>query len=126
LFCHIRVKIVWHVLGAILQNIIMQIGNWLISAKGIEYTGDGANTFLIESSTLTKTIQEDKSDPVMYEWIVLATDEDWLEEDDLYDLNFAFVYAAAQNKSKFDYQIFDETLNYQYLQFEEDEEDDTV
>ncbi|RYF50078.1 MAG: hypothetical protein EOO38_06510 [Cytophagaceae bacterium] len=102
----------------------MQIGNWVISPKGIEYIGGGANTFFIDSTTITKTVQEDKADPVMYEWIVKATEEDWLEEDDLYDLNFAFVYAAASTNAAFDYAIFDETLNYQYLQFEEEEEDE--
>lgn len=101
----------------------MQIGSWKISAKGIEYIGGGANTFFIDIATLTKTIQEDKADPVMYEWIVLATEEDWLEEDDLYDLNFAFVYAAASSNAKFEYGIFDETLNYQYLQFEDAEDE---
>jgi hypothetical protein len=55
---------------------------------------------------------------------MLATDEDWLAQDDLYDLNYAFVYAIARFNLDFDYEIFDATLETQFEQFDlEDEED---
>ena len=59
------------------------------------------------------------SPPFFYNWILLATEEEWLTQDDLYDLNFAFVYAAALWGHEFSYETFDATLEEQYDQFEE-------
>jgi hypothetical protein len=52
---------------------------------------------------------------------LLATDEDWLTENDLVDLNFAFVYAVAKFGLDFKYQVFDATLDYQFELFEDEE-----
>ncbi len=57
-------------------------------------------------------------------WIFVATDEDWLTENDLYDLNFAFVYAIAKFNLDFDYEIFDHTLERQYELFEDEDDED--
>jgi hypothetical protein len=101
----------------------MEFGNWLLTEKGIEWKGNGINRFVIEKSTLTDTINGDDDEISMYKWIALATEEDWLTEDDLYDLNFVFVYAAAKFGAAFDYQVFDETLNFQYMMLEEEEDE---
>ncbi|MBD0368406.1 MAG: hypothetical protein ICV53_20170, partial [Flavisolibacter sp.] len=43
---------------------------------------------------------------------------------DLYDLNFAFVYAIAKFGLEFNYEVFDATLAEQYNQFEEEDNED--
>ncbi|HTE24720.1 hypothetical protein [Flavitalea sp.] len=102
----------------------MKIGNWEVNGSAIEWKGSGRNRFVIEKKSLTEKIETDDENLSLYKWIVLATDEEWLTEDDLYDLNFAFVYAAAEGKAGFDYQMFDETLSYQYNQLEEEDDED--
>jgi hypothetical protein len=116
----------WHALGAKFRNNIMKIGNWEVTDKGIEWKGDGLNRFVIDKQTITETVEADDRNAMFYKWILLATEEDWLAEDDLYDLNFAFVYATAANGADFNYEIFDETLSYQYSQLDDegDEDDD--
>ncbi|RYF94050.1 MAG: hypothetical protein EOO00_05715 [Chitinophagaceae bacterium] len=99
----------------------MKIGSWEVTQNGIEWKGSGLNRFVIDKKGLTEEIETDDENLSLYKWIVLATEEDWLTEDDLYDLNFAFVYAAAQWGATFDYQMFDETLSYQYSQLEDEE-----
>ncbi len=54
----------------------------------------------------------------------MATNEGWLTQNDLYDLSFAFVYAVAQFKLDFNYEIFDATLADQFEQFDEEDEED--
>ncbi len=51
---------------------------------------------------------------------MLATEEDWLTEDDLYDLNFAFVYAAGSMHLDFNYETFDLTVATQYETLEQE------
>ena len=109
----------------------MKIGNWSVNDSAIEWKGSGLNRFVIDKNSLTEVVETDDEDTSLYKWIVLATEEDWLTEDDLYDLNFAFVYAAAKWTADFDYEVFDESLSYQYGQLEseddeqpDDEEDD--
>lgn len=102
----------------------MKIGNWEVTGTAIQWKGNGSNRFVIEKKNLADKIESDDVNLSLYKWIVLATEEEWLTEDDLYDLNFAFVYAAGEAKTNFDYQIFDDTLSYQYSQLEGDEDDE--
>ena len=102
----------------------MQFGNWIITDESIEWKGeDELNRFLIPKDELTE-IRYDKKGSFFYNWILLATEEDWLSQDDLYDLNFAFVYATAKWGQEFSYETFDATLEEQYDQFEEEEDED--
>jgi len=101
----------------------MKFGNWEVTKNSIEWKGSGLNRFVIDIETLTDQIETDDEEQSLYKWIVLATEEDWLTEDDLYDLNFAFVYAAAASKGNFNYEMFDETLSYQYSELEEEEDE---
>ncbi|GAA4735752.1 hypothetical protein [Flavisolibacter ginsenosidimutans] len=101
----------------------MQFGNWTITENGIEWTGDDLNRFVIPKEELT-AIRYDKRGSFFYDWILKATEEDWLAQDDLYDLNFAFVFAAAQWAHEFSYETFDATLEEQYEQFDEEEDED--
>jgi hypothetical protein len=101
----------------------MKIGNWEVTGSAIEWKGSGRNQFVINKKNLAEKIESDDVNLSLYKWIVLATEEEWLTEDDLYDLNFAFVYAAGESKTEFDYQAFDETLSYQYSQLEDDDDD---
>jgi len=101
----------------------MQFGNWLVTDSTIEWNGSGLNRFIIPMNELNATRQID-SDTTYYNWILLATDEDWLTQNDLYDLNYAFVYAIARAGLNFNYEIFDATLEEQFDQFDiEDNED---
>ena len=99
----------------------MEFGNWQVDDKGIHWAGDKMNRFVIPSDSLNRVSGQDGS--AFYDWIILATNEDWLTQNDLYDLNFAFVYAIAQFKLDFNYEIFDATLADQYEQFDEEDEE---
>lgn len=101
----------------------MQFGNWLVTAEAIEWQGDGLQEFIISRETLT-SLRYDRKGAFYYDCILRATAVEWLTQDDLYDLNFAFVYAAATWGQEFSYQTFDATLEEQYEQFDEEEDDD--
>ena len=99
----------------------MEIGNWQIDNESIKWNTKGLNRFVIPFDTINDT-QPGPANEKFYKWILLATNEDWLTEDDLYDLNYAFVYAMAKSGKEFNYAIFDETVAEQFEQF--DAEDD--
>jgi hypothetical protein len=101
----------------------MQFGNWMITDDAIEWQADGEHAFVIPKDSLT-ALRYDKKGSFFYDWILLATAEEWLTQDDLYDLNFAFVYAAARWQQEFSYATFDATLEEQYEQFDEEEDED--
>lgn len=101
----------------------MQFGNWFITTDAIEWRGDEWQRFVVPKESLT-ALRYDKKGSFFYDWILQATEEDWLDQDDLYDFNFAFVYAAALWGQEFSYQTFDATLEEQYEQFDEEEEDE--
>jgi hypothetical protein len=101
----------------------MQFGNWILTAQSLQWKGDALQRFEIPLQDLLLVERNNLGFP-LYSWILRATDEDWLSENDLYDLNYAFVYAAAQQHEPFNYEIFDATLAEQYEQFEEEENDD--
>ncbi|HSB94213.1 MAG TPA: hypothetical protein VLC28_13910 [Flavitalea sp.] len=100
----------------------MKFGNWTITEQGIEWSGDSLNRFIINPGQLLETVVIEEGMPEMYQWIVLATEEDWLTEDDLYDFNHAFIYAVASTNQPFSYEIFDRTLSYQYELLDEEHE----
>lgn len=102
----------------------MQFGEWKITGSAIEWNGKGPDRFVIDRSMLLETILHESSFLPMYKWLVLATEEDWLTEDDLYDLNFAFVFAAGASGEEFDYEIFDNTVEYQYELLDDEDEDE--
>lgn len=100
----------------------MQFGNWNISNDGIAYAGGSTAAFTVPKAELLRTTEEGDQ-PAMYHWVLQVTDHPGLDHDDIYDFNYAFVYAAAQWGVAFDYGIFDETLAEQYERFDfEDEE----
>ena len=101
----------------------MQFENWVVTENSITWNGKGLQRFEIPANKLNSIRQSNTTDNGLYEWILLATDEDWLTENDLFDLNFAFVYAVAKFRLDFDYEVFDATLAYQFQIFEgEDKE----
>lgn len=100
----------------------MQFGNWNISENGITYNGGGSVGFTVPKEQLSRTT-EDAEQPAMYHWVLQVTDHEGLDHDDIYDFNYAFVFAVAKYGIDFDYGIFDETLAEQYERFDfEDEE----
>ena len=101
----------------------MQFGNWIVTNDAIEWRGSAWQRFVIPKDSLT-ALRYDKRGQFFYDWILKATDEEWLTQDDLYDLNFAFVYAVAQWQQEFNYATFDATLEEQYEQFDEEEDED--
>lgn len=99
----------------------MKFGNWNVSEAGIEWAGSGLQRFFIHQRDLTEITTGDEEEADMYKWILSATEEDWLTDDDLYDLNFAFVYAVAHARLNFDYEVFDQTVAYQFETLDEEE-----
>lgn len=102
----------------------MVFGNWKITDSSIVWNGNGLNRFEIPRDEFTRIKSNRTGDALAYEWILLATDKDWLTQNDLYDLNFAFVYAIAKFGIEFNYDTFDATLAEQYEIFEEEDEED--
>ena len=102
--------------------VYMVFGNWKLSDETISWNGRGLYRFVIPGYELNK-IREVK-EVKHYDWILLATAEDWLTQNDLYDFNYAFVYAIAKFNLEFDYDIFDNTLAEQYELFEMEEGED--
>ncbi len=100
----------------------MKFGNWNITEATIEWSREGLHRFIIERQNLLQTVSIKPFNGDLYRWIVLATDEEWLTDDDLYDLNFAFVFAAGAFAQNFDYDIFDATLEYQFNILEDEEQ----
>jgi hypothetical protein len=99
----------------------MEFGNWIVKQNGISWNGQALQRFEIPAEKLNVIRQSNTDDNNLYEWILLATDEDWLTENDLVDLNFAFVYGAAKFGLDFNYEVFDATLDYQFELFEDEE-----
>jgi hypothetical protein len=102
----------------------MYFSNWLVTENSIEWTGDDSNTLVIPSNQLTEIRKMRLNAPPLYEAVLAATDKDWLSQNDLYDLNYAFVFAIAKFNLEFDYQIFDDTLAAQFDLFDEEDRDD--
>lgn len=102
----------------------MLFGNWEVNDNGIEWKGKGFGRFVIPMEKLNAKTRDDTNNAVYYEWILLATGEDWLTQNDLYDLNYAFVYAFAKSGLDFNYEIFDATLADQYDQFDAEDNED--
>ena len=100
----------------------MEFGKWNVSEKGIQWKGP--NEFFIPGDQIVMERPGVQGDTAMYEWVLRATDQEWLSHDDLYDLNFAIVYAAAKLGLNFNYEIFDNTLEAQYELFDAEEEDE--
>jgi hypothetical protein len=102
----------------------MQFGNWQVTDTNIEWKGGGAISFGIPFQDMNAIRTDVTDNSVFYDWILRATDEDWLTQNDLFDLNYAFVYAIATSGQEFDYEIFDATLEEQFDRFDiEDNED---
>jgi hypothetical protein len=104
----------------------MKFGEWKVTDSTIEWAGSGFNRFVIETESLLETMMVTEAGEFLYKWIVLATQEDWLTEDALYDLNFAFVFVAGASAGDFDYELFDRTLDYQFDTLEEEEDEDEL
>ena len=100
----------------------MKIGNWKVTENTIEWAAKGFQRFVIERNALLETAKPEPWNEEMYKLLLLATDTDWLTTDDLYDLNFAFVYAAGSWQQQFSYELFDRTMEYQFEQLDEEEE----
>ncbi|RYY55959.1 MAG: hypothetical protein EOO09_08385 [Chitinophagaceae bacterium] len=98
-------------------------GSWLVTEKGIDWNdAGGKNKFSIPVQELTAIEQEEGDDP-MYKWLVLAIDEDWIDPEDLYDLNYAFVYACGKLDIDFNYETLETTLDYQFDSMNIDDND---
>ena len=100
----------------------MKIGNWKITENAIEWAGKAFQRFVIEKQMLLETVIPEDAGEEMYKWILLATEEDWLTADDLYDFNFAFVFGAGKWQLNLDYQLFDKTAAYQFELLDEEDE----
>ena len=95
-----------------------------MTEDSIVWTEPGESQFELFKDELL-TLKTSVMGTPLYEYILLATDQEWLSENDLYDFNYAFVYAAAKFKLDFSYEIFDETLAEQFEQFEKEDDDDS-
>lgn len=70
----------------------MQIGNWLITNDGIEWTGRPFFGYYINKELLLK---ESKDTEGAYDWLLHMAHKPWLKERDVYELNIAFLIALG-------------------------------
>lgn len=101
----------------------MKFGNWLLTENSLDLKSDDHQILSIELHSLLETTRMEDSDDPLYRRIVDATADASIPEDDLYDLNYAFVFAAAK-QDNFSYEIFDRTLDYQFQMVDYQEEDE--
>lgn len=101
----------------------MQFGNWTLTDEGLSYQGGGTASFSVPRTELTQTTDEGDK-PSMYRWVLQVTEHPGLDHDDIYDFNYAFVYAMARFGLDFDYGVFDDTLAEQFEMFGFDDDDE--
>lgn len=99
----------------------MKFGNWEVTDQEIRFAVGALNRFVVPIDSMLEIGDNDEGER-MYKWLLLALEEDFLTDDDLYDFNFAFVYAAAKQRGQFEYALFDKTAAYQFEQLDEEEE----
>lgn len=68
----------------------VQIGNWLITNDGIEWTGKPFGGYFINKETLLKDSGEK---PGAYDWLLHMAHKRWLKEPDVHAFNTAFMAA---------------------------------
>src|SRR5688500_17970829 len=100
----------------------MKIGNWKVTDQAIEWSGKEFQRFVIERQSLLETSQPEDAEVPLYNILLQAMETDWLTADELYDLNFAFVFAAGSWQQPLDYDTLDNTMEYQYILLDEEEE----
>jgi hypothetical protein len=67
----------------------IKIGNWLVTDEGISWSG--ANEYFIDKDRLLETGPGNRSN--MYDWLVHLPEKSWLDVEDIFTLNTAFIYA---------------------------------
>ncbi|HVV53816.1 MAG TPA: hypothetical protein VHC47_00740 [Mucilaginibacter sp.] len=68
----------------------LQIGKWLITNDGIEWTGSPYAGYYIHKDRL---LQEGTEKPGTFDWLLHLAHKRWLTENDVRDLNTAFMAA---------------------------------
>lgn len=71
-----------------------QIGNWLITAEGIEWTGGNGGNLLIPRQRIAEPGPPDRNH--MYDWLVHLPTKPFLIEQDIFTLNTAIIYALEE------------------------------
>ena len=102
----------------------MRFGNWDVKEGTIEWAGEEAANIVIHKEQLLETTPVADRADALYKSLLNATVQHALGEDDLYDLNFAFVYAAGAWQKDISYDIFDQTVAYQFEILEEDDDEE--
>lgn len=83
-----------------------QIGKWLVTEHGIEWTG--INDYFIEKERLLEAGPADRIN--MYDWLVHLPEKSWLSVEDIYALNTAFIFALDYFGFNFNSRSFVTTL----------------
>ena len=97
-------------------------GSWQVSDKGINWNDPkGTNKFTVPVADLA-AIQTEEGEEPMYKCLVTPLDEEWISVEDLYDLNYAFVYACGKLNVDFSYDILETTLDYQFDSMDMDDD----
>lgn len=88
-----------------------KIGNWLITDKGIMWNKENDPEYFIAKETLVQSGPQDRNN--MYDWLVHLPRKSWINKEDVYALNTAFVYAMELYGYDFNTNSFIETLKEQ-------------
>ena len=91
-----------------------KIGNWLITDKGISWNKENEPEYLITKEDLTESGPQDRSN--MYDWLVHMPTKSWINKEDVYALNTAFIYAMELYGFDFNTNSFIETIKEQQVE----------
>jgi hypothetical protein len=76
----------------------LQIGKWLITEDGIEWTGTRYKGYYISRERL---LQEGLEKRGTYDWLLHLAHKNWVTEQDIYTLNTAFIIALELFEPKY-------------------------
>ncbi|NML55820.1 hypothetical protein [Chryseobacterium cheonjiense] len=91
-----------------------KIGNWLITDKGISWNKENELEYLIAKEDLAESGPQDRSN--IYDWLVHMPTKSWINKEDVYALNTAFIYAMELYGFDFNTNSFIETIKEQQVE----------
>lgn len=85
-------------------------GHWIVDQTGITWDDAKRGKYFIP---IDRLMELRHSEPPLYDWVVHIPPKTWLNRQDVYDLNNAFLHAATENGHKIDEAMWQDSMDYQ-------------